>query len=169
MIVGLFQTTILSFILFPSFQHFCSKSPNLNKLSFLLIFLNNVTWHYGYHFHLQEEKGDSQISILILSFIFGLLYEHIRSEINLQGAELEESNDKIKELNWKLSNWRLIYKKKNDNHLREIINIVDDIKEKIPDGSYLKLMNNIKEIYENNDKTSEGWWDESFEFLDMIY
>jgi hypothetical protein len=169
MIVGLFQTTILSLILFPFFQRFCGKPSNLNKLSFLLIFLNNVTWHSGYHFHLQEEKGDPQFSIIILSFIFGLLYEHIRSEINLQGKKLEESNEKIKELNWKLSNWRLIYKKKNDNHLREIINIVDDIKEKISDGSYLKLMDNIKEIYENSDKTRAGWWDESFEFLDMIY
>ena len=164
MIVGLFQTTILSIILFPFIQCMNRHSVILSKWSLLLIFLNNVTWHLGYHFHLQE-NGDFSVEIIILSLISGYLFEYVRSEIHLQVRKLKKANEKIKKLDWELSNWRLIYKKDNDNYLREIINTIDDIKDKIPDGVYLKLMNYSKKIYENKKNTCEGWWTESFELL----
>ena len=109
--------------------------------------------------------SENPIFIPIFSLISGFLFEYIRSEIHLQEKNLKKANEKIKKLNWELSNWRLIYKKNNDKHLRKIINTIDDIKDKIPEGVYLQLMNYSKEIYENKENTCEGWWTESFELM----
>ena len=161
MIYGLLQTTILSILLFSFIRCVKYGFVIISKWDFSLIFLNNVTWHLGYHFHLQE-NSEFLVGIIILYSISGYLIENVCSEIKLQEKKLEEANYRIRELNWKLSNWRLVYSKNNDNHLREIIDIVDDIKEKIPNGDYLKLMDNTKKIYENKDDLYRGWWSDSF-------